>query len=100
MNLEYESNFPAFENRDFYVDLGEHIAYFRKKAKLTQEELAKQVNISRCYLSRIESSNSSQSLSLELLFNISRALNVPPHYFFKPFPKPRKRQPVIRKRHI
>lgn len=89
MNVEYESTFPKFENRDFYVDLGEHIAYYRRRAKLTQEELAKEIDISRSYLSRIESCNNSQSLSLEVVFNISRTLNVPPHFFFKPFPNPK-----------
>jgi transcriptional regulator with XRE-family HTH domain len=68
--------------------LGEHIAFYRKRANLTQAELAKRVNITRAYLSRIETSNSSQSFSLELLFNISRELNVPLKYFFEPFPTP------------
>lgn len=86
MNIEYESTFPAFENRDFYVELGEHISFYRKRKHITQAELASRVNISRSYLSRIENSNNSQSFSLELLFNISRELDVPPRYFFDPFP--------------
>ena len=88
MNIENESNYPSFENRDYYVDLGEHIAYYRKRAGVTQIELADRIHISRSYLSRIENSNISQSFSLELLFNISRELNVPPRYFFEPFPSP------------
>ena len=88
MNIEYQSTYPAFENRDFYVELGEHISFYRKRANLTQQELANRVNISRSYLSRIECSNNSQSFSLEVLFNISRELNVPPRYFFEPFPTP------------
>lgn len=86
MKRGYESTFPAFENRDFYVELGEHISFYRKRAKITQAELARRVNISRSYLSRIENSNTSQSFSLELLFNISRELDIPPRYFFDPFP--------------
>ena len=88
MNLEYESTYPAFENRDYYVDLGEHISYYRKRANLTQQALADRVNITRSYLSRIENTNYSQPFSLELLFNISRELDIPLHYFFKPFPAP------------
>ncbi len=88
MNLEYESTYPAFENRDLYVDLGEHISYYRKRAKITQKELAKRVHVTRSYISRIENSNNSQSFSLELLFNISRELDVEPRYFFEPFPAP------------
>ena len=97
MNIGYESTFPAFENRDFYVELGEHISFYRKRAKLTQAELARRVNISRSYLSRIENSNNSQSFSLELLFNISRELDVPPRYFFDPFPTPRNEKKIKRK---
>lgn len=88
MNIERESYYPAFENRDFYVDLGEHISYYRKRANLTQQELANRIHVSRSYLSRIENSNNSQSFSLEVLFNISRELDIPPRYFFEPFPTP------------
>lgn len=88
MNIEQQSNYPSFENRDYYVELGEHIAYYRKRSGITQSELAERIHISRSYLSRIENSNVSQSFSLELLFNISRELNVPPRYFFEPFPTP------------
>lgn len=88
MNIEYQSTYPAFENRDYYVELGEHISFYRKRANITQAELAERIHISRSYLSRIENSNISQSFSLELLFNISRELNVPPQYFFEPFPAP------------
>lgn len=97
MNIGYESTFPAFENRDFYVELGEHISFYRKRAKITQAELARRVNISRSYLSRIENSNNSQSFSLELLFNISRELDVPPRYFFDPFPTPRNEKKIKKK---
>ncbi len=88
MNVEYTSNYPSFENRDYYVDLGEHIAFYRKRANITQAQLASRVHITRSYLSRIENSNTSQSFSLELLFNISRELKVPPRYFFEPLPTP------------
>lgn len=88
MNIEYESHYPAFENRDFYVELGEHISFYRKRARMTQAELARRLHISRSYMNRIESSNTSQPFSLELLFNISRELDVEPRYFFEPFPAP------------
>lgn len=97
MNVDIESTFPAFENRDLYVDLGEHVAFFRKRANLTQAELARKINISRAYLSRIETPNTSQSFSLEVLFNISRELDVPLKYFFEPFPVPQKSLSVRKK---
>lgn len=62
MNAEHETNFPAFENRDYYVDLGEHISFYRKRANITQRELASRVNISRSYLSRIENPKSSPDI--------------------------------------
>lgn len=80
--------FPEFENRDFYLELGEHIAFYRKRARLTQQELSDRIDVTRCYLSRIESPNTVQSFSLEVLFNISRILNVPVVYFFQPLPDP------------
>jgi len=90
MNVDVESTYPSFENRDLYVELGEHIAFYRKRANMTQKELSSRINISRAYLSRIETPNSSQSFSLEILFNISRELKVPLKYFFEPFPSPAK----------
>lgn len=92
MKRKSESTFPTFENRDYYVDLGEHISFYRKRASITQAELAHRVHVSRSYLSRIENTNISQSFSLELLFNICRELKVPPRYFFEPFPTPRRKK--------
>lgn len=75
----------AFENRDYYIELGEHISFYRKRANLTQKELASRIHITRSYLSRIENANNVQSFSLEILFNISRELHIPVKYFFVPF---------------
>lgn len=88
MNIEYQTTHPSFENRDYYIDLGEHISYYRRRANISQTELAKRVHITRSYLSRIESINNSQAFSLEIFFNICRELNVEPKYFFEPLPSP------------
>ncbi len=90
MNIEYQSTHPAFENRDYYTDLGEHISYYRRRANISQTELAKRVHITRSYLSRIESINTSQAFSLEIFFNICRELGVEPKHFFEPLPSPGK----------
>lgn len=55
MLTKQEKYLITFENCDFFVDLGIHIAYFRKKAGLTQQKLADILHIKRTYLSRIES---------------------------------------------
>jgi len=78
--------YPSFENRDFFLDLGEHIAFYRKQKGITQQKLADLLGITRSYVCRIESANMVQPISMELLCNISRVLNVPMYYFMKPFP--------------
>ena len=66
----------SFENKDKYVELGLNIAFYRKHAGLTQEELAERAGISRSHLSAIEAPNVSRPFSLEILFNIATALGV------------------------
>lgn len=90
MNIEYQNKRPSFENVDYYIDLGEHIAYYRRKANISQTELARQLNITRSYLSRVESMNHTQTISFELFFNICRILDVEPKYFFEPLPSANK----------
>ena len=66
----------SFENKDKYVELGLNIAFYRKHAGLTQEELAERAGISRSHLSAIEAPNDIRPFSLEILFNIATALGV------------------------
>ena len=57
--------------------LGLTIAYYRKARGMTQMELAEVVHISRTHMSNIEAPNSKTSLSLNKLFDIAEALDVP-----------------------
>ncbi len=57
--------------------LGLTIAYYRRIRGLTQMELAEAVNISRTHISNIEAPNSRTSISLNKLFDIAEALDVP-----------------------
>ncbi len=68
----------AFENKDKYIALGLNIAYYRKRAGLTQEQLAEGAGISRSYLGEIEAPNMITNISLEVLFNISAVLRISP----------------------
>lgn len=86
MLTKQEKYLIIFENCDFFVDLGIHIAYFRKKAGFTQQRLADILGISRSYLSRIESPNQDAHISFQQFFTICRVLNVPPKCFFEPLP--------------
>ncbi|MBE6758819.1 MAG: helix-turn-helix transcriptional regulator [Ruminococcaceae bacterium] len=66
----------SFDNVDKFIEVGYNIAYYRKHANLTQEELAEKVGISRAHLSAIEAPNIVRAISLETLFNIAAALEI------------------------
>lgn len=68
-----------FENKDYYIELGLNIAFYRKRAGMTQDILAEKANLSRSHLSAIEAPNIIRPFSLEVLFNIARALSVEPY---------------------
>ena len=57
--------------------LGLTIAYYRKARGMTQSQLAEAVHISRTHMSNIEAPNSRTSISLNRLFDIAEALDVP-----------------------
>lgn len=67
------------ENEYRYLQLGLNIAYYRKLAGYTQEELAEESGLSRTYISRIEAPNLVVTISLEVLFQIADALRVEPY---------------------
>lgn len=73
-----EKNCPGFDNTQKYIELGYNIAYYRKHANLTQEQLAELVGISRQHLGAIEAPNLVRPISLDLLFNLATVLNVDP----------------------
>jgi transcriptional regulator with XRE-family HTH domain len=55
--------------------IGDNIKFFRKKAKMTQVELAEKANISRSYLADVERNR--YNPSFDTLKAIASALNVP-----------------------
>ncbi len=73
-----ENKIPEFDNRQKFIELGYNIAYYRKHAGLTQEQLAERVGISRQHMGAIEAPNICRPISLDLLFNISTVLDIPP----------------------
>ena len=62
--------------RDELQYIGLRIAYFRKMQNMTQAQLAEKVHISKNYLSHIESGASNKAVSLPLLIEISKALDI------------------------
>ena len=68
----------SFKNRDRFIALGISIAALRKIRGMSQELLAEKAGLSRSYLSAIEAPNIVRPFSLEILYNISDALDVEP----------------------
>ena len=66
------------DHNDRFVQIGLNIAFYRKRQKLTQLQLAEAVDISRTHMSAIEAPNMDRSLSLETLFDIADALGIEP----------------------
>lgn len=66
------------KNRDRFIQLGLTIAALRKLKGLSQEQLAERAFMSRSHLSSIEAPNIVRPFSLEVLYNIADALEIPP----------------------
>lgn len=70
-------------NDNFYVeyrDFGLSVSYFRKARGLTQQQLADKMDVNYETISRIENANT--GLSMDMLFELSRALGVTLHELF------------------
>ena len=72
-----------FDNSERYRDLGCAIAYYRKRKRLTQEQLADRVGISRQHMGAIEAPNMVRAISLEVIFNIATVLEIEPYILFR-----------------
>jgi len=62
---------------DKYRKLGLKIAYYRKLRGYTQEQLAERLNMNPAYIGHVEAPNIDKAISMDTLFGISEALNVP-----------------------
>lgn len=62
--------------KELYRQLGINIAYYRKKANLSQNELSEKIGVSRTYLASIEAPGMIVSFSTDTLFRIAEALGV------------------------
>lgn len=66
---------------DRYRQIGLKIAYYRKLRGLTQEQLAEQVDRTPAFIGHLEAPKVDKGLSLDTLFDIADALEVPPQRF-------------------
>ncbi len=63
-----------------YKNLGLNIAFYRKKNKLTQMQLAELLDIDRSHMSAIELAN--VGVSLDVIFRLCSVLNIKPKELF------------------
>lgn len=71
------------EFREEYRLIGLKIAYFRKLRGLTQEQLAEKMGVATSFIGQIEAVNIEKGISLDTLFRIGLALEVPVYKFLK-----------------
>ena len=62
------NNHIAFENKDYYIEIGLNISFYRKREGMTQEALAEKSGVSRSHLSAIEAPNIIRPFSMEIIF--------------------------------
>lgn len=68
---------------ELYQVIGSNIKYYREQAGLTQIQLSEQVPISISYLSKIEASGCTKSISISVLNHIANTFDVDITEFFK-----------------
>ncbi len=61
-----------------YISMGLKIAYYRKKAGMTQEVLAERIGKSVNFIAQVEGPGIVRGVSLETLFQIAQVLQIPP----------------------
>ena len=65
-----------------HLQLGLKISYYRKLKGYTQESLAEKIDCSAAFIGHVEAPNIKKSVSLDTLFSIAEALEVPVYKFF------------------
>lgn len=66
---------------DKYRQLGLKISYYRKLRGMTQEQLAEKLGLSAAFIGHVEAPNINKAISLDTLFDIAEALDVPVYRF-------------------
>lgn len=64
-----------------YFQIGLKIAYYRKLRGLTQEQLAEMIDKTPAFIGHVEAPNIRKAISLDTLFDIAKALDVPAYKF-------------------
>ena len=65
------------EFKEDYIKIGLKISYYRKLKSLTQEQLAELLGGGVSFIGQIEAPNIYKAISLDTLFRIAKALEIP-----------------------
>ncbi len=68
------------EYKAFYEEFGLNVVYYRKRKKLTQLQLAEQVDIDRSHISAIELGK--VGVSMDVIFKLCEVLEITPKDLF------------------
>jgi transcriptional regulator with XRE-family HTH domain len=66
---------------DRYRKIGLKISYYRKLKGYTQEQLAELIDKNLAFIGAVEAPNINRTVSLDTLFDIASALDIPPYKF-------------------
>jgi transcriptional regulator with XRE-family HTH domain len=61
------------------------LKFLRKQAGLAQKELAQKIGVSRAYISQLENQRYGSNVTIEIIDNLSMALNTCPLYMYMYF---------------
>lgn len=75
---EYEYGY-----KEFILNIGLKVSYYRKRAGLSQEELAERVGVSASYIGMIEAPGVDKTPSLKTIYKIATELGVSPDKFLQ-----------------
>ena len=67
------------EYHGILLDIGIKIGYYRRKAGMTQAELAEHTGLTLSYISQLESPNLPYCPSVKAIFTIAKALGIKAH---------------------
>lgn len=68
---------------DLYEKIARNIKIYRNKAGITQAVLAEKIGVSHEFIRRIESEKGKKTFSVDTLYKISIALNIPIEKLFE-----------------
>ena len=84
MNIvDVKENVKFHDNKYYYDRVRRNIRKYRRRAGLTQQELAELIDVSRNYVAQIEIISSNKFFTIHVLGKIADALNVDISKFFE-----------------